>query len=294
MRGGSTTARVRSSTLASWLWSATPTICVVHETSTGRSWWTPPGSGLSRTNRSDARTRTLRFDRSLDEPADWGALTQSVIDQWSHHQGVGALMDVPLVLQVLTEAALATNLWTRADGQSDAIHHAAAIHVYRTVCAINALTGSIGSEGFADIRNPTKDEVGLSWGLHLVSRDAATLGVVSSIELQPQAAYLLNVLASSGAELAAAIPRLQQLARMPELGVPAGAAELLGDITPLQLAIIDPTRAAELSSSDLPQVPDRSLEHFPASPEIDNQAIRPLARPTIGQLRAMRDSLEGS
>jgi hypothetical protein len=92
VRTPSATARVRSSTLASWLWSTTPTICVLHETSTGRSWWTTPGSAVSNRSPRGARSRTLRFDRSLDGADDWSSLTQTVVDQWSHHQGLGALM----------------------------------------------------------------------------------------------------------------------------------------------------------------------------------------------------------
>jgi hypothetical protein len=83
---------VRTSTLASWLWSNTPTICVMHELTTGRSWWSAPAAALPTRRLGHAKSRTLRLGQRLDKPSDWASLAAAVADQWNHHQGVGALV----------------------------------------------------------------------------------------------------------------------------------------------------------------------------------------------------------
>jgi hypothetical protein len=278
---GGVSVRIRSSTLASWLWSNTPTVCIVYEVLTGRMWWSVPvASSAARLDRSTA-SRTLRVEAGLDSEMDWLRFDAAVAELWSHHEGAGALMDVPLVLQLLTDMALYTDLWTRAGGTADAVHHAAAVHTYRTVASLNALAGRTGSEDFVGLAETAASEIGLSRGHGLVTRGDETLGVVSSIELRPWSTYLLEVFARSGRELAAAIPRLQQLARLPELGILADVASMLSRITDPQLSMINPDMAEKLTPADFAQVDDRvSLEVFPLSPEIDNQIPRPLARAT--------------
>lgn len=190
-------------------------------------------------------------------------------------------MDVPLVLQVLTDVALETDLWTSAGGTAESVYHAAAVHTYRTVAGLNALAGRTGSPDFVALPTTTEENVGRSWGHILVSRGETTLGVISSIQLLPWSEYLLEVFALSGTELAAAVPRLQQLAALPELGMPGNLARLLRNIADIQLAVIDRNRAMDLTPTDFAQVSDRPVERFPLTPEVDNQVLRPLAPATL-------------
>jgi hypothetical protein len=199
-------------------------------------------------------------------------------------------MDIALVLQVLTGIALDTELWSNAGGYAEAVHHAAAVHTYRTVSSLNALTGRTGSEPFTALAVPTDEQVGLTWSHSLARRREQTLGVVSGVELQPRSEYLLEVFGRCGSELAAALPRLQQLARLPELGVAAAAIETLSHISALQLAIIDPARARELTVEDFAQIPDRPTTAFPAHPEYDNRVLRPIGRPLLPSLAALRSA----
>lgn len=285
VRSGGVSVQVRSSTLASWLWSNTPTVCVVCELSTGQLWWSVPVVSPTAELDRSTKSRSLRLDARLDTEDDWSRLSAAVAELWSHHGGAGVMMDVPLVLQVLTDIAFHTNLWTSAGGTSDAVYHAAAVFAYRTVAALNALAGRTGSDGFGALVDTAVNQRGMSWSHRLVSRGDTTLGVVSGIELCAWSTDLLLIFRHSGHELAATVPRLQQLARMPELGIPSDLGGMLAAITWHQLAIIDPHAASELSSDDFAQIPDRPTEQFPAVPELDNRVRRPLAQVTPAALR---------
>lgn len=284
VRSGGVSVQVRPSTLASWLWSNTPTVCVVCELSTGQLWWSVPVVSPAAELDRSTKSRALRLDASLDTEEDWSRLYATVTELWSHHEGARVIMDVPLVLQVLTDIALHTDLWTTAGGTSDAVYDAAAVFAYRIVAALNALAGRTGSDDFVALP-ATADQRGMSWSQCLVSRGETTLGVVSGIELRAWSTDLLRVFGQSGHELAATVPRLQQLARMPELGIPSDLGGMLAAITRHQLAIIDPHAASELSSDHFAQISDRPTEQFPAVPELDNRARRPLAQVTPAGLR---------
>lgn len=285
VRSGGVSVQVRSSTLASWLWSNTPTVCVVYELSTGQLWWSVPVVSPAAELDRGTKSRALRLDASLDTEQDWSRLSATVAELWSHHEGARVIMDVPLVLQVLTDIALHTDLWTTAGGTSDAVYHAAAVFAYRIVAALNALAGRTGSDDFVALPDTVANQRGMSWNQCLVSRGETTLGVVSGIELRAWSTDLLQIFGQSGHELAATVPRLQQLARMPELGIPSDLGGMLAAITRHQLAIIDPHAASELSSDDFAQIPDRPTEQFPAVPELDNRVRRPLAQVTPGAPR---------
>jgi hypothetical protein len=276
---GGVSVRVKASTLASWLWSNTPTICVVYEEPTGRMWWTVPVPGRGSHSRA-ALTRTLWVGERLTDESEWSGLADTVCDLWNHHEGAGSLMDVALVLQVLTDVALETDLWSAAGGTSGAIYHAAAVHTYRTVAGLNALAGRIGSTEFLALADIADEQVGVCRSQGLVRREGVDLGVLSSIELRPWSTYLLDIFGQCGRQLAAAVPRLRQLAHLPELGIPADVAYMLRGITDLQLAIVDPDKAADLSEADFAQLADRD-ETCPLDPEIDNQVLRMVARSSL-------------
>lgn len=288
VRSGGVSVQVRSSSLASWLWSNTPTVCIVCESSTDRLWWSVPVVSPTAELDRSVKSRALRLGARLDTEDDWSRLSATVAELWSHHEGAGVIMDVPLVLQVLTDIAFHTDLWTSAGGTSDAVYHAAAVYAYRTVAALNALAGRTGSDDFVALAETAAHQRGMSWSHRLVSRGDTMLGVVSGIELCAWSRDLLEVFGHSGHELAATVPRLQQLARMPELGIPSDVGAMFAAITWHQLAIIDPDAASELTSNDFAQIAERPTEQFPAVPELDNRVARPLARVTPASLSQLK------
>jgi hypothetical protein len=288
LRDDAALATVRASTLASWLWSSTPTICIVHEVTTGRTWWSTPSVALPDRTPRAARDRTLRLQHRLDSEHDWAYLADAVVEQWSHHHGAGALSDLALVLQALTQIALDTSLWTDAGGYAEAVYHAAAVHAYRTVSSLNGFAGRLGSEAFMSLAATVEDRSGLTYSHHSVRRNDLTLGIVSGVERQPESEYLLDVFGRCGTELAAAVPRLQQLARLPELAVPVDAVQSLNGITQRQLLIIDPERAAHVTSEDFAQSEGRPDTSFTAEPEYDSRVVRPLARPILDAMQRRR------
>ena len=66
---------------------------------------------------------------------------------------------------------------------------------------------------------------------------------------------------------------------MPELGIPSDIRDMLEGITPINLELIDPIRAADLTPADLAQISDRPTTSFPDAPEYDNRALGPMTRP---------------
>jgi hypothetical protein len=84
------------------------------------------------------------------------------------------------------------------------------------------------------------------------------------------------VFSLSGHEFAAAIPRLKQLAQIPELGMPRELAVMLTRITKQQLAIIDPERAKQITTKDFAHNRDLPRTEMPSVPEINNQVYPPL------------------
>ncbi len=185
-RGGGVAVRVRPSTLASWLWSSTPTVCVVYEITTNRMWWSVPVVSETLAFDRAVKSRTLHLEKTLDSEEEWRALDGTVADLWRYHDGAGALADVPLLLQVLTDVALSTDLWTNVGDTADAIYHAAAVYVFRTVASLNALAGRTGSESFIGLAATTDDQVALSDSKTVVRRADEVLGVIYGTELKPR------------------------------------------------------------------------------------------------------------
>lgn len=281
-RDGNAVVSVAGSTLSSWLWSNTPTICVLHELSTGGTWWATPAAALPDRSRGEAKTRTLRIRRPLQSDSDWDAMASEVAEQWTMHEGLGALADLALVLQLLTHVALDTELWTEYGGHAEAPYHAATVHAYRTVCALNAIAGRTSHPSFAEYAKPTADHVGLVWARHGVFRGGELLGVVCGIENQPESAYLVEVLGRCGTELAATVPRLRQLANLSELGISQEVLDSLERISERQLQIIDPEQARHLTLADLPQPADLPTDRHPDVLDYDSSPLRPLGRRRLG------------
>jgi len=143
-KGTGVSVRVKSSTFSSWLWSNTPTVCVVFELSSGRMWWSTPVPSPAVSLDRTVKSRRIVLDRPLQSSEDWGRLDALAVELWAHHASASVLLDLPLVLQVLTDVADETDLWTNAGGTSSSVYHAAAVHTYRTVAGLNAVVGRTG------------------------------------------------------------------------------------------------------------------------------------------------------
>ena len=284
--GTDVTVRVKSSSFSSWLWSNTPTVCIVLESSSGRMWWSTPVASPAVSLDRPVKSRRIVLDRALQSSDDWRDFDAQAVELWAHHASASVVLDLPLVLQVLTDVANETDLWTNAGGTSSSLYHAAAVHAYRTVAGLNAVVGRTGSVGFLELSDTAAPEQGcLSYGHGLVSRGDTTLGVISSIEWSPWSEWLLEVFGTSGHELATIVPRLQKLGRMPELGIPPDLVAMVSRIGRQQLAIIDPELAKSLTPDDFTQLADHPENPFPDAPEIHNEVARPLARALPGAMR---------
>lgn len=110
-----------------------------------------------------------------------------------------------------------------------------------------------------------------------VIRDGERLGIITGQYIRVRSDYLADVFSLSGHEFAAAIPRLKQLAQIPELGMPRELAVMLTCITKQQLAIIDPERAKQITTKDFAHNRDLPRTEMPSVPEINNQVYPPLA-----------------
>ena len=286
--GAVPSVRVKSSTFASWLWSNTPTVCIVFERPSGKMWWSTPRAASRGTSNRTVNWRRIVVDRPLVSDEDWRRFTLAAVDLWAHHESAGVLLDLPLVLQVLTDIAIETDLWTNAGGTSSSIYQAAATHTYRTIAGLNAIAGRTGSAAFVGLASLDPSKQGcLSYGRGLVSLGETRLGVMNSVELSPWSDWLLEVFGSSGRELAAIVPRLQRLCRMRELGIPSKLAAMLSRISRQQMAIIDPDAACALTRDDFAQLADGPEEPFPDAPEIHNDVPRPLGRPLPEAMRTL-------
>jgi hypothetical protein len=278
---GAASIRVKSSTLASWFWSTTPTICAAYEPRTGGLWWEVAPASVSSRSRTGTSSRTLRLKARLNTDEEGRRLESIAVELWSRYEGARALADLPLVLQVLTEVALDTDLWSDPQITYPAAYLAAATHVYRTAASLNALAGRTGSEEFLRLDERAQKEPGRTSGRAIVYRGRERLGVLYSRELRAREDFVVAVFGEAGSELSKAVPRLQQLAQMAELGIPEKLTALLDAIGDRQLALINPSRAKQLTADQFEQLPDPKFENSPSRPDVYNQVSSPLGRLTL-------------
>ena len=281
VKQGGATVRVKSSTLAYWLWSSTPTICILYDKSSRQIWWSVPTGPEPAAFRAESKTRSLRLVHSLASEDDWSFLEATAEDLWDHHVGAGVLLDLPLIIQVLLDVADATDLWTSAGGTSDAIYHAAAIHAYRAVAALNAISGRIGSDSFLDLANPAPGQVSEVHKHGIVRRGDTDLGLLFSIVEEPRSEYLVEIFSACGHELASAVGRLREMCLMSELGIPQDLVNFLMRVDDLHLSLIDPERSRNLVPEDFHQLSDYPMGKYPSVPNIDNRVRRMLGRPRL-------------
>lgn len=282
---GSTSVSVRATTLASWLWSTTPVVVLLVEMSSGRLWWALPGEAARFSRKPKAAQRSIRFRNPLASQEDWSALDRTVQRLWRDYRGISAIHDLPLVLQTLTEAALATGLWTSAKDLDGPELHTATVHVYRTVASLNALSGRPGSDRFNSIARSDPIQFGTSAVATVVYRGRQVLGELSAIESIADPEYLLHVLGLCGHEINAAVRLLQQLASLHEVEIDDDFRSMLTRVTALQLAIVDPDQAQTLSAADFSQLGERrsfTLSSDPALFDIDRRIELRLA-PTMAE-----------
>ena len=139
------------------------------------------------------------------------------------------------------------------------------------------LAGRTGSEAFCALAIPDWHHFTESDSFSSVIRDGERLGIITGQYIRVRSDYLADVFSLSGHEFAAAIPRLKQLAQIPELGMPRELAVMLTRITKQQLAIIDPERAKQITTKDFAHNRDLPRTEMPSVPEINNQVYPPLA-----------------
>lgn len=250
----STSVPVRASTLASWLWSTTPVVVVLVERSTCRLWWALPAEAAIHSRKIRAAQRNIRFRRPLESKADWTAFDATITRLWRDYRGISAIHDLPLVLQTLTETALATGLWTDAQDLDRPELHTAAVHVYRTVASLNALSGRQGSDEFNSIAQTDPVQFGTRTIMTVVDRGREVLGVLSAIESIADPGYLLDVFGLCGHEINSAVKQLQRLARLREFEIDHDLRSMLERVTDLQLAIVDPEHAHTLGAANFRQL----------------------------------------